>query len=135
MNLSIPFTELNTLIQQKTQQPVTLSFVSNDTINVTYPLKLFLKTVDIAAKVQVMDINGAHIRARVDMGSAGNLALQGGFGLLGSMLPEGLVESFADGIAEINLAKIPKLEKTLEMVEVKGVVAAPEVLNLEVGMK
>ncbi len=135
MNISIPFTELNTLIQQKTKKPVALSFVSNDTINVTYPLNLFLKTVDIAAKVQILDVNGAHIRARVDMGSAGNLALQGGFGLLGNMLPEGLVESFADGIAEINLAKIPKLEKTLEMVEVKRVAAAPEVLNLEVGMK
>ena len=135
MNISIPFTELNTLIQQKTKKPVALSFVSNDTINVTYPLNLFLKTVDIAAKVQILDVNGAHIRARVDMGSAGNLALQGGFGLLGNMLPEGLVESFADGIAESNLAKIPKLEKTLEMVEVKGVAAAPEVLNLEVGMK
>lgn len=135
MNISIPFTELNTLIQQKTKKPVALSFVSYDTINVTYPLNLFLKTVNIAAKVQILDVNGAHIRARVDMGSAGNLVLQGGFGLLGNMLPEGLVESFADGIAEINLAKIPKLEKTLEMVEVKGVAAAPEVLNLEVGMK
>ncbi len=135
MHLTLPFTELNTIVQQKTNQPVEFGFVSDDTISIAYKMNLLLKTVNINATVQVLSVDWTHVEAKIDMGSAGNLLLQGGLGVFGSMLPEGLVESFTDGIAEINLARIPKLEKTLAMFDVKGVAVAPELLNLEVVIK
>ena len=116
---------LNELVRDKSGRDVTLSTSAPDKITMAYAGKVDLpmlgeQDMNFSVDFKVVEVTGDRLVLQLDSGAAMNLAADAVAPYVLKRLPTGLVDSFSNGRAVINLSAIPQLKKQLKSVDIVG---------------
>ena len=75
----------------------------------------------ISAKVRIIAIEGSRIKAEIHAGSIGDIIVSLAKKSFMKKTPEGLIESFDNKIAVVNLDAIPEVQSVFENITVNSV--------------
>ena len=123
--VAVPVKVLNELVRDKSGRDVTLSTSAPDKITMAYAGKVDLPMVgeqdmNFSVDFRVVEVTGDRLVLQLDSGAAMNLAADAVAPYVLKRLPAGLVDSFSNGRAVINLSAIPQLKKQLKSVDIVG---------------
>ena len=123
--VAVPVKVLNELVRDKSGRDVTLSTSAPDKITMAYAGKVDLPMVgeqdmNFSVDFKVVEVTGDRLVLQLDSGAAMNLAADAVAPYVLKRLPAGLVDSFSNGRAVINLSAIPQLKKQLKSVDIVG---------------
>ncbi len=123
--VAVPVTALNELVRDKSGRDVTLSTSAPDKITLSYAGKVDLpmlgeQDMNFSADFKVVEVTGDHLVLQLDSGAAMNLAADAVAPYVLKRLPAGLVDSFSNGRAVINLSAIPQVKKQLKSMDIVG---------------
>ena len=123
--VAVPAEVLNELVRGKSGRDVTLSTSAPDKITMAYAGKVDLPMVgeqdmNFSVDFKVVEVTGDRLVLQLDSGAAMNLAADAVAPYVLKRLPAGLVDSFSNGRAVINLSAIPQLKKQLKSVDIVG---------------
>jgi len=123
--VAVPVTALNELVRDKSGRDVTLSTSAPDKITLSYAGKVDIpmlgeQNMNFSADFKVVDVTGDHLVLQLDSGAAMNLAADAVAPYVLKRLPAGLVDSFSNGRAVINLSAIPQLKRQLKSMDIVG---------------
>ena len=137
MILKATFEELNNIISQKTPvKGLSLSYCAPDTATLTMVLSILgILNPSVSAKVKLVSIEGSRITAAIDAGNLGDFVLDKAKKPLLEKVPAGLIESFDNKVAVINLDALPELKSVFEAIEVGGISFTEEAVLLDASMK
>jgi hypothetical protein len=135
MIVTVPVKDLNSVIRGKSGRDVTLTTQAPDRITLTYAGKVDIPMVgeqnmNFSADFKVVEVKGDRLVLQLDSGAAMNLAADLLAPRILERLPAGLVDSFSDGRAVINLSAVPSLKKRLSNVSLTGVSVDEESIQL-----
>ena len=124
--VAVPVKVLNELVRDKSGRDVTLSTSAPDKITMAYAGKVDLPMVgeqdmNFSVDFKVVEVTGDRLVLQLASGAAMNLATDAVAPYVLKRLPAGLVDSFSNGRAVINLSAIPQLKKQLKSVDIVGV--------------
>ena len=136
MLLQVTYNELNGLIREKARiQGLTLDFDSSDTTKVSYGLKILGMTSTVSFLVKVISIDGSRITAEIHAGCIGDFILDVAKKSLIQKTPEGLIESFDNKVAVVNLGAIPELQSVFDAITVNKLSFTEENVCVDGGVK
>ena len=123
--VAVPVKVLNELVRDKSGRDVTLSTSAPDKITMSYAGKVDLpmlgeQDMNFSVDFRVVEVTGDRLVLQLDSGAAMNLAADAVAPYVLKRLPAGLVDSFSNGRAVINLSAIPQLKKQLKSVDIVG---------------
>jgi hypothetical protein len=123
--VAVPVTELNSLVRGKSGRDITLTAEAPDKITLSYAGKVDLpmlgeQDMNFSADFKVVEVTGDHLVLQLDSGAAMNLAADAVAPYVLERLPAGLVDSFSNGRAVINLSAIPQLKRQLKSMDIVG---------------
>ena len=123
--VAVPVKVLNELVRDKSGRDVTLSTSAPDKITMAYAGKVDLPMVgeqdmNFSVDFKVVEVTGDRLVLQLASGAAMNLAADAVAPYVLKRLPAGLVDSFSNGRAVINLSAIPQLKKQLKSVDIVG---------------
>ena len=123
--VAVPVEVLNELVRGKSGRDVTLSTSAPDKITMSYAGKVDLpmlgeQDMNFSVDFKVVEVTGDRLVLQLDSGAAMNLAADAVAPYVLKRLPAGLVDSFSNGRAVINLSAIPQLKKQLKSVDIVG---------------
>ena len=126
MVVTVPTKDLNNLVRGKSGRDITLSTQSPDRITMSYAGKVDVpmlgeQSMNFSVDFKVVEVKGDRLVLQLDSGAAMNLAADLLAPRVLERLPAGLVDSFSDGRAVINLSAVPSLKKRLSGVSLTGV--------------
>ena len=135
MVVTVPVKDLNGVIRGKSGRDVTLTTQAPDRITLAYAGKVDIPMVgeqnmNFSVDFKVVEVKDDRLVLLLDSGAAMNLAADLLAPRILERLPAGLVESFSDGRAVINLSAIPSLKKRLSGVSLTGVSVDEESIKL-----
>jgi hypothetical protein len=135
MIVTVPVKDLNSVIRGKSGRDVTLTTQAPDRITLTYAGKVDIPMVgeqnmNFSADFKVVEVKGDRLVLQLDSGAAMNLAADLLAPRILERLPAGLVDSFSDGRAVINLSAVPSLKKRLSGISLTGVSVDEESIRL-----
>ena len=126
MILSTSYDELARLIREKSGQTIGIQYKDSDTLTLSYDATISLPIINkpvthtVSADVQVVEMALPRVVLQLDAGRAGNVALDMASKKLLEKLPAGLVESFTDGRAVLNLDAAPRLKPLFDRLKING---------------
>ena len=130
MKASISYQEIQKLVTEQTQQPISFEFVDQKTIKVLYELNLGIMKKKIGVDLRILDIVGTDLRVRY----AAGFGMDGMVGMALSMvrnkIPEGLLEEQPNHVLLLHLGKVDKLKPVFERIDVKDVNMLAEALEV-----
>ena len=123
--VAVPMKVLNGLLREKSGRDVTLTAQAPDRILLTYAGKVDVpmlgeQSVHFTAGFKVVEVKGDRLTLQIDSGVAKNAAADLFAPRILERLPAGLVDSYANGRAVINLSAIPSLKKKLQSLDIVG---------------
>lgn len=123
--VAVPVTALNELVRDKSGRDVTLSTSAPDKITLSYAGNVDIpvlgeQNMNFSADFKVVEVTGDHLVLQLDSGAAMNLAADAVAPYVLKRLPAGLVDSFSNGRAVINLSAIPQLKRQLKSMDIVG---------------
>ena len=124
--ISIPVSDITNIIREKSGRDIVLTTKAPDHIDVSYAGKVDLpllgeQNVDFTAGFKVVDVQDDRMVLQLDSGTAMNLAADLVAPLVLERLPAGLVESYSNGRAVVNLQAIPQYSKRLSGYSITGI--------------
>lgn len=136
MILQASYNEFNGLISDKAQiKGLTLNYCDTDTTKVTFMLNILGLTPSVSVKLKVISIEGSRITAEVSAGKVGDFVLDKAKKFLMEKTPEGLIESFDDKCAVVNLDAFPELKPIFEIITVNGLSFTEEAVCVDATLK
>ena len=135
MKASISFPELQSLIAEKANQNIGLSFLDSKTVRVTYPLNLGFIKKDISANLTFIELVGSDLLVSVDAGFGTDTMLTTILGLLKGKIPEGLVEKRPDSRLLLHLDQIEQVKTVFDSINVTDLHVLNDGLEVEGAMK
>ena len=135
MKASISFPELQSILQEKTDQNISFAFVDEKTINVTYPLNLGIIKKDLSADLTIVDMEGSNLLVKVDAGRGTDTLLSTALSLLKNKIPEGLIEKQSEGMLLLRLGQIEQVKTVFDAIQVDDIHVLDEGLEVEGGLK
>ena len=123
--VAVPVKVLNGLLREKSGRDITLSTQAPDRIILTYAGKVDVpmlgeQSMNFSAGFKVIEVQGDRLVLQIDSGAAVNAAADLLAPRILERLPAGLVDSYANGRAVINLSAVPTLQKQLKSVDIVG---------------
>jgi hypothetical protein len=123
--IAVPVKALNGLLREKSGRDVTLSTQAPDRIILTYAGKVDVpmlgeQGMNFSAGFKVLEVQGDRLVLQLDSGAAMNAAADLLAPRILERLPAGLVDSYANGRAVINLSAVPALQKQLKSMDIVG---------------
>ena len=123
--VAVPVKVLNGLLREKSGRDITLSTQAPDRIILTYAGKVDVpmlgeQSMNFSAGFKVLEVQGDRLVLQIDSGAAINAAADLLAPRILERLPAGLVDSYANGRAVINLSAVPTLQKQLKTLEIVG---------------
>lgn len=123
--IAVPVKVLNGLLREKSGRDITLSTQAPDRIILTYAGKVDVpmlgeQSMNFSAGFKVLEVQGDRLVLQIDSGAAINAAADLLAPRILERLPAGLVDSYANGRAVINLSAVPALQKQLKSMEIVG---------------
>lgn len=135
MKASISFPELQSILQEKTNQPISFSFVDGKTIRVTYPLSLGFIKKDISAKLTIIEMVGSNLLVSVDAGFGTDKLLNTVLSLLNNKIPAGLIEKRPESRLMLHLDQIEQVKTVFEAIKVNDIHVLTDGLEVEGALK
>ena len=135
MKASISFPELQTILQEKTEQNISFAFVDEKTVNVTYPLNLGIIKKNLSADLTIVDMEGSNLLVKVDAGRGTDTLLGTALSLLKNKIPEGLIEKQPEGMLLLHLGQIEQAKTVFDAIQVDDIHVLSDALEVEGGLK
>ena len=135
MKASISFPELQNLITEKANQPISLAFVDPKTIRVTYPLNLGFIKKDISANLIIKELIGSDLLLQLSTGFGSDTMLTTVLSLLQNKIPEGLIEKRPDSQLLLHLGQIEQVKSVFEKIDIHDLHVLTEGLEVEGALK
>ena len=134
--VSVPVKDLNGLLREKSGRDLSLRTEAPDRIVLTYAGKVDIpmlgeQGMDFSAAFKVIEVKGDRLVLQLDSGAALNAAADLLAPRILERLPAGLVDSFSNGRAVINLSAVPQLKKQLKSVDIVGFSLDEEAISLK----
>ncbi|MBO7616529.1 MAG: hypothetical protein J6T22_04925 [Bacteroidales bacterium] len=135
MKASISFPEIQNLITEKANQPISLSFVDPKTVRVTYPLNLGFIKKDISANLIIKELIGSDLLLQLSTGFSADTMLTTVLSLLQNKIPEGLIEKRPDSHLLLHLGQIEQMKSVFEKIDIHDLHVLNEGLEVEGALK
>ena len=135
MKASISFPELQTILQEKTEQNISFAYADPKTIRVTYPLDLGFVKKDISANLSILQLEGSDLLVSVDAGFATDTLLNTVLSIFKKKIPEGLIEKRPDRQLMLHLDQIEQMKSVFEAIKVDDIHVLNNGLEVEGGLK
>jgi hypothetical protein len=135
MKASISFPELQTILQEKTDQNISFAYADPKTIRVTYPLDLGFVKKDISANLSILQLVGSDLLVSVDAGFATDTLLNTVLSIFKKKIPEGLIEKRPDRQLMLHLDQIEQMKSVFEAIKVDDIHVLDNGLEVEGGLK
>ena len=135
MKASITFPELQSILQEKTNQQISFSTVDSKTVRVTYPLNLGFVKKDISANLTIIELIGSDLLISIDAGFGTDTMLNTVLGLLKNKIPEGLIEKRPDKRLMLHLGQIEQVKTVFEAIQVNDISVLANGLEVDGGLK
>ena len=130
MKASISYQELQRLISEQTQQPISFEFVNNKTVKVLYELNLGIMRKKVGIDLKVLDIIGTDLRVRYAGGFGMDGLVRMALNMMRDKIPTGLLEELPNNELLVHLATIDKIKPVFERIDVKDVNMLAEALEV-----
>ena len=130
MKASISYQELQRLISEQTQQPISFEFVDNKTVKVLYELNLGIMRKKVSIDLKVLDIVGTDLRVRYAGGFGMDGLVRMALNMMRDKIPTGLLEEQPNNELLVHLATIDKIKPVFERINVKDVNMLAEALEV-----
>ena len=123
--VAVPVKDLNGLLRDKSGRDITMTTQAPDRILLTYAGKVDVpvlgeQSMHFTAGFKIIEVKGDRLTLQVDSGVAKNAAADLLAPRILERLPAGLVDSYANGRAIINLSAVPTLKKRLKSLDIVG---------------
>ncbi len=123
--VAVPVKDLNGLLRDKSGRDITLTTQAPDRILLTYAGKVDVpvlgeQSMHFTAGFKIIEVKGDRLTLQIDSGVAKNAAADLFAPRILERFPAGLVDSYANGRAVINLSAVPQLKKQLKTLEIVG---------------
>ena len=123
--VAVPVKDLNGLLRDKSGRDITLTTQAPDRILLTYAGKVDVpvlgeQSMHFTAGFKIIEVKGDRLTLQIDSGVAKNTAADLFAPRILERLPAGLVDSYANGRAVINLSAVPQLKKQLKTLDIVG---------------
>ena len=133
--VKVPVKDINGLLREKSGRDIILTTKAPDRFTLTYAGKVDIPMIgeqdmNFSADFKVVEVKGDRLVVQLDSGAALNAAADLLAPRIMERLPEGLVDSFSNGRAVINLSAVPQLKKKLNGVEIVGFSLDQEAISL-----
>ena len=135
MKASISFPEVQSILQEKTEQNISFAFADPKTIRVTYPLDLGFMKKDISANLSILDMQGSDLLVSIDAGFATDTLLSTVLGIFKKKIPEGLIEKLPDRQLMLHLGQIEEVKSVFDTIQVDDIHVLNDGLEVEGGLK
>lgn len=135
MKASISFPELQSILQEKSNQQISLSYVDSKTVRVTYPLNLGFIKKDISANLTIIELTGSDLLVSIDAGFGTDTMLNTILGLLKNKIPEGLIEKRPDKRLMLHLDQIEQVKTVFDAIQVDDIRVLNDGLEVDGGLK
>jgi len=135
MKASITFPEIQSILQEKTNQQISFSTVDSKTVRVTYPLNLGFVKKDISANLTIIELIGSDLLVSIDAGFGTDTMLNTVLGLLKNKIPEGLIEKRPDKRLMLHLGQIEQVKTVFEAIQVNDISVLANGLEVDGGLK
>ena len=130
MKASISYQELQKLVTEQTQQPISFEFVDNKTIKVLYEVKLGILKKKIGIDVKVLELVGTELKVQYSGGFGMDGMVGMALGLVKDKVPAGLLEELPNRVLLIHLDRIDKIKPVFERINVKDINMLAEALEV-----
>lgn len=130
MKASISYQELQRLISEQTQQPISFEFVDNKTVKVLYELNLGIMKKKVSIDLKVLDIVGTDLRVRYAGGFGMDGLVRMALNMIRDKIPTGLLEEQPNNELLVHLATIDKIKPVFERIDVKDINMLAEALEV-----
>ena len=133
--VTVPLKDVNSLLREKSGRDIIVTTKAPDRLTLTYAGKVDIPMIgeqdmNFSADFKVVEVKGDRLVVQLDSGAALNAAADLLAPRIMERLPEGLVDSFSNGRAVINLSAGPQLKKKLNGVEIVGFSLDQEAISL-----
>ena len=133
--VAVPVKDLNGLLRDKSGRDITLTTQAPDRILLTYAGKVDVpvlgeQSMHFTAGFKIIEVKGDRLTLQIDSGVAKNAAADLFAPRILERLPAGLVDSYANGRAVINLSAVPQLKKQLKTLDIVGFSLDEEAIRL-----
>ena len=135
MKASISFPELQNLITEKANQPISLAFVDPKTIRVTYPLNLGFIKKDISANLIIKELNGSDLLVQLSAGLGSDTLLTTVLSFFKDKIPSGLIEKRPESHLLLHLGEIEQVKSVFEAITVDDIHVLTDGLEVEGALK
>ena len=135
MKASISFPELQSILQEKTEQNISFAFADPKTFRVTYPLDLGFMKKDISANLSILNMQGSDLLVSIDAGFATDTLLNTVLGIFKKKIPEGLIEKLPDRQLMLHLGQIEEVKSVVDAIQVDDIHVLNDGLEGEGGLK
>ena len=135
MKASISFPELQSILQEKTEQNISFAFVDPKTIRVTYPLDLGFMKKDISANLSILEMVGSDLLVKLDAGMGTDTLMSTVLSLLHNKLPAGLIEKCPDRQLMLHLGQIEQVKTVFDAIQVDDIHVLDSGLEVQCGLK
>lgn len=130
MKASISYQELQRIITENTNQPISFEPVDDKTVKVMYELNLGIMKKKVGIDLKVLDIVGSDLRMKY----SGGFGMDGLVGMALNMaknkIPEGLLEEQPDHVLWVHLGILEKVKPVFDRIEVKDINMLAEALEV-----
>ena len=133
--VAVPVKDLNGLLRDKSGRDITLTTQAPDRILLNYAGKVAVpvlgeQSMHFTAGFKIIEVKGDRLTLQIDSGVAKNAAADLFAPRILERLPAGLVDSYANGRAVINLSAVPQLKKQLKTLDIVGFSLDEEAIRL-----
>lgn len=135
MKASISFPELQSILQEKTEQNISFAFADPKTVRIIYPLDLGIMKKDISANLSIIDMEGSDLLVSIDAGFATDTLLTTVLGIFKKKIPEGLIEKRPDRQLMLHLGQIEQVKTVFDAIQVDDIHVLTDGLEVEGGLK
>ena len=135
MKASISFPELQNLITEKSSQPISLSFVDQKTVRMTYSLDLGLFKKDISANLIIKELNGSDLLVQLSAGLGSDTLLTTVLSFFKDKIPSGLIEKRPESHLLLHLGEIEQVKSVFEAITVDDIHVLTDGLEVEGALK
>ena len=130
MKASVSYKELQKLVTEQTDQPISFEFVNPKTVKVLYDLNLGIMKKKIGVDLKFLDIVGSDVRVQYSAGFGMDGMVSMALNMVRNKIPAGLLEEQPDRVLLLHLDKIDKIKPVFERIEVKDINMLAEALEL-----
>ena len=130
MKATISYRELQKLVTEQTQHPISFEFVDQKTIKVLYELNLGIMKKKIGIDLHVLEVLGTDLKVKYSAGFGMDGLVGMALNMVREKIPVGLLEEQPNHVLLVHLGKIDKIKPVFDRIDVKDINMLTEALEV-----